>query len=376
MTDPGDTRVSTLELFFDLVFVFTITQVALVVEHRASWSSVAQALLELAVIYWMYGGYAWLTNTLGSRTPRQRIVLLLGMAAFFVVSLSVPGAFGDDGIAFGWAYLGLNALHLSGFLIGGVPSAAAAIRRIAPYNLLAAVLVLVAGYTGAPAHWVLWVTAVLVQWAPALLTRTAHAFAIDVDHWAERHGLMIIIALGESLVSVAAASGRHVDASLVLGALAGLAASAAMWWSYFAGEDERAARAFGRLPPGRRGAVGLLGYDLPHVFMLAGVVAVAAGSRLSLPDLTATTSLAGAALIAGGAGVYVAALAGFRFALHSGAVPPRLGTAVALLATIPVGTDLGAAQQLLAVALVIVAMLLVERRADAGAAATQAHQAG
>ena len=102
-------RVSTLELFFDLVFVFTITQIALIVEHHPSWDSVAQALLVLLVIYWMYGGYAWLTNTVGTGGARQKVVLLLGMAAFLVTSLAVPRAFGPDAIAFGYAYLLLTA---------------------------------------------------------------------------------------------------------------------------------------------------------------------------------------------------------------------------------------------------------------------------
>jgi Bacterial low temperature requirement A protein (LtrA) len=132
-----DTRVSTLELFFDLVFVFTITQVAQIVEHHASWPTAAQALVELAVIYWMYGGYAWLTNTLGSRTQRQRVVLLLGMAAFLVVSLAVPRAFGHDGVAFGYAYLLLNVVHLVAFATGGVPGAARAMWLLGSINLLA-----------------------------------------------------------------------------------------------------------------------------------------------------------------------------------------------------------------------------------------------
>ena len=108
-------RVSTLELFFDLVFVFTITQLALTVEHHPSWESVAQASLELLVIYWMYGGYAWLTNSFGTRTVAARTVLLSGMAAFLVVSLAVPGAFEADAIVFAWAYLGLNLVHIAGF---------------------------------------------------------------------------------------------------------------------------------------------------------------------------------------------------------------------------------------------------------------------
>lgn len=189
------------------------------------------------------------------------------------------------------------------------------------------------------------------------------AFAINVAHFTERHGLMIIIVLGESLVSVAlAAQEQTVTLRLVLGVLCGLAASAAMWWCYFAGEDDAAAEAFERLGPGRRGPVALLGYDLPHVFMLAGVVSVAAGSRLSLPDLTSATHLAAAALIAGGVAVYVLALAWFRAALRIGNPLPRVAAGFAVLALVPIGTSLGAGQQLLATAALVTLLLVTERR--------------
>ncbi|MFN2562747.1 MAG: low temperature requirement protein A [Jatrophihabitans sp.] len=376
-SDTGGTRVSTLELFFDLVFVFTITQLAFIVERHPSWSAVAQALLELVVIFWMYGGYAWLTNTLGTGSPRLRAVLLLGMAAFFVVSLTVPHAFDRDGVAFGWAYLVLTVIHLAGFLIGGVARAAAAMRRIGPQNLLASGLILVAGYAGTPWQWWLWAAAVIVQWGAAVLSGSTQAFAIDVGHFAERHGLMVIIVLGESLVSVAlAAEQLPVTARLVFGTLCGLAASAAMWWCYFAGEDERATRALARWDASTRGSHALLHYDAPHVLMLAGVVSVAAGTRLSLPELTEPTGRAAAALLAGGVAVYLIALGLFRAALRFGNPGPRLVTGLAALALIPVGTGFGAAQQLLATATLVVAMLFVERAVDARTGATNGHRAG
>jgi low temperature requirement protein LtrA len=366
MTEAEGNRVSTLELFFDLVFVFTITQVALVVEHHPSWRAAGQALIELAVIYWMYGGYAWLTNTLGTRTQRQRIVLLLGMAAFLGVSLAVPRAFEGDGVAFGWAYLLLNAVHLAGFVIGDVPDAGAAIRRLGSINLTAAGLLLAAGYLGGHWRWPMWIAAVLIQWGVALGARVSSSFTVDVGHFAERHGLMIIIVLGESVVSVAlAAQEAPVTVRLAVGVLCGLAASAAMWWCYFAGDDERAAAAFDRLEPRRRGSVALRGYDLTHVFMLAGVVAVAAGSRHALPDLTAATDLAAATLIAGGLAAYLLALAAFRAIVRFANPVPRLAAAVAMPASIPIGTALGAAQQLLAAAAAIAVLLVVERRLTA-----------
>lgn len=356
-------RVSTLELFFDLVFVFTITQVATIVEREPSWAAVAQAALELTVIFWMYGGFAWLTNRIGTDAGRQRAVLLLGMAAFLVVSLAVPRAFGDDGVAFGWAYLGLNVVHLVGFVIGDVPAAVRVMVRVGSTNLVAAALVLVAGYAGAPWHWPLWAAAFVVQWVPPLVNRTLGVFTIDAAHFGERHGLMVLIVLGESLVSLAVAADEEaVTAGLAIGVLCGLVTLAAMWWCYFAGDDDRAAEAMAGLPPGRQGVAALVGYDMPHVLMLAGVVGLAAGARLSLPDLTGATSLAAAALLAGGAAVYLAGLAAFRGVLAYGPWPPRAVAAVVAPTAIPVGTAAGAAQELLVLAALMVALLLAERR--------------
>jgi low temperature requirement protein LtrA len=359
---PG--RVSTLELFFDLVFVFTITQVALIVERDPGWAAVAQAVLELLVILWMYGGFAWLTNTLGATASRQQAALLLGMAAFFVVSLAVPRAFGADGVAFGYAYLLLTLVHLSGFLFGGVSELSRAIRQVAGPNVLAAALILAAGYAGAPWHWPLWTAAVAIQWLPPIVTGSASRFPIDAAHFGERHGLMILIVLGESLVSVAvAAENLPVSIGLVAGALCGLACSTAMWFCYFAGDDDRAAEAFRARP----GASALVSYDVPHALMMIGVLSVAAGSRLSLPLLTEPTTLAAAALLAGGAALYVAGLGLFRVFLRFAPPGPRLITAAALLALIPAGRYAGAAQELAGIAVVLGALLLLERRRGRGA---------
>jgi low temperature requirement protein LtrA len=369
---PG--RVSTLELFFDLVFVFTITQLALIVERSPGWPAVGQAVLELLVIYWMYSGFAWLTNTLGSAASRQQSVLLLGMAAFFIVSLAVPRAFGDDGVAFGYAYLLLTLVHLAGFVFGGVSALARAIRQVAGPNVLAAGLILGAGYAGGPWHWPLWAAAVAVQWLPPIVTGSASRFPIDAAHFGERHGLMILIVLGESLVSVAvAAESLPVTISLAVGALCGLACSTAMWFCYFAGDDDRAAEAFGQ--PGPQPS-GLVSYDVPHALMLIGVLGVAAGSRLSLPRLTEPATLAAAALLAGGAALYVAALGLFRVFLRFGPPAPRLITAVLLLALIPAGRYAGAAQELAAIAAVLLGLLLLERRRARRAAGPLAERPG
>jgi low temperature requirement protein LtrA len=180
---------------------------------------------------------------------------------------------------------------------------------------------------------------------------------------------MIIIALGESLISVAlAAEGHEITPGLAAGVLCGLAAAAALWWCYFAGEDDAAAEAFAVLPPERRGPVALTGYDLPHLFMLGGIVGLAAGIRYSLPHLTSAAHVQSAVLVAGGASLYLLALAWFRAGLRFASPVPRLATAAVVLATIPLGTAVGTAVQLVAVAVVLAALLLLEHRIGAGPA--------
>jgi len=358
-------RVSTLELFFDLVFVFAVTQLASILVEHPSWTGAAQGLVELMVVYWMYGGYAWLTNGIGAGSGPRRVAVLLGMAAFLVVSLAVPRAFSSDELVFGYAYLLLTLLHLGSFVIFSPGVTLRGLATLGSANLTAAGLVLAASYVHGAAHWPLWIGAVAVQWGPPTLAGTVGAFTIGVQHFAERHALMILIVLGESLVSVAAAAQSHtVSAHLIIGALCGLAASAAMWWAYFDCEDDAGAEALGRRPSERRGLVALVGYDLTHLLMMAGVVAIAAGSRLSLPDLTRAGERPSAWFIAGGASLFFAALAGFRFVLGSGRPWPRAIAALALLATAPLGTRFSTAVELTGIAVVIVAVLAVERMVE------------
>jgi low temperature requirement protein LtrA len=363
LTEEDETlSVSTLELFFDLVFVFVVTQLSAVLEEGGGPRGPVHAVLELLAVYWMYGGFSWLTNALGESAWRQRVALAAGMLAFFVVSLAVPDAFGSDRVAFGLAYLGLTVIHTAAFLLLGRRGTFSSMVRIGAANLVAAGLILTAAYADESARWVLWVAAVLVQWVPPLLG-VVQGFPVAVAHFAERHGLMIIIVLGESLLSVASATyGQRVTVHLVLGTLGGVLAAGALWWCYFDREDEHGEEALRDLPPERRGLRALVGYDLTHVLMLGGVVAIAGGTRRGLPDLTGPAHLEAAVDIAVGAAVYLLGLVGFRLVLGHASAWLRAATALVVLATIPVGTAWGTSQQLCLIAAVLAAMLVVERR--------------
>jgi len=203
-------RVSTLELFFDLVFVFTITQVTEIIVDHPDAAGLSQAAIVLFVIFWMYGGYAWLTNASEPDTGARRLVLLGAMAAFFLASLSVPDAFGANGVAFGVAYLAVNVVHAVGFVVFAGLDALRPVLRLFGCNLISAGLVLAAGWVHGSADWVLWLAAVAVQLATPALAQTRRNYRINVEHFTERHGLVILIVLGESLINVALAEAHAV----------------------------------------------------------------------------------------------------------------------------------------------------------------------
>jgi low temperature requirement protein LtrA len=198
-------RVSTLELFFDLVFVFTITQVTHLVAHSHGATDLARAFLLLAVTRWMYGGYAWLTNNIGTRDTLVRVLLVCAMAAFLVMALAIPGVAGRDGVAFGIAYLVIVLLHLAMFV--HAPNASArAIFRVVPYNLAGAGLVIAAGYATGALNLALWVASLATLLATGLV-RAERGFSLHPGHFAERHGLVVIIALGESVIALGTGAG-------------------------------------------------------------------------------------------------------------------------------------------------------------------------
>ena len=204
-----------------------------------------------------------------------------------------------------------------------------------------------------------------MQVATPFLARADQGFVLNPTHFAERHGLMILIVLGESLVSVglaATASEAHAGPSLILGALAGLAASAAMWWAYFAGEDEKAARAHERASVRQRAIHGLLGFGLAHLIMIFGAVAIAAATKLSLHDFLGPMDGFSAWLIAGGCSLYLIGGAVFRGVIGHGSPIPRIFGAIAAAFVAPAGARGSTALALASVAIVIAGTLVVEKK--------------
>src|SRR5262252_6801602 len=184
------TRVSTIELFFDLVFVFTITQTTAVLANDPSWLSLGRVMLMLGVILWMYGGYAWLTNAVPPDTRFRRTLFLIGMGGFFGMALAAPQAFGSTGWLFGLGYFVVNAVHSAMFLNAG---GRRAMVVIGPANLFAATMVLVGGFLPGGWRYGLWLAALAV-FVISPYVNPIGGFAITPERFVERHGLVVIIA--------------------------------------------------------------------------------------------------------------------------------------------------------------------------------------
>ena len=351
-------RVSTLELFFDLVFVFTITQLTAVLVEGGDAAAVAQVVVMLAVIWWMYDGYAWLTNAIATDHSRHRLLLIGGMGAFLVVALAVPQAYDGKGLAFGIGYLAVVVLHAGMYARGTTLSEVRAILRIVPFNLGAAGLVLVGGAFGGDVQWVLWALAAALLWITPWITST-EGFVIAAEHFVERHGLVIIVALGESIVVIGAAASLELDAGLALVVLLALALSAAFWWLYFSDEGE-VEHAMVAAPEARRPRLALTAFGYWHYGLLLAIVAVAAGLKKAVSDPYDPLEAWVATELAVGTALFIACEVGFRRTLGIGRSGIRLGGAVAALATIPLGTEVAATAQVGALAAIVAAVLATE----------------
>jgi low temperature requirement protein LtrA len=358
-------RVSTLELFFDLVFVFTITQLTAVLTHELSWSSLGQVVLMLAVIWWMYDGYAWLTNAVSTRGVASRVGLLGGMAGYLVLALAIPGAFEGSGLSFGLAYAVVVVVHAALYVRLASDRSAAAIRGIVPFNVSSAALVVVGGALGGTVQAVLWTVAVVLEWTtPRLAGRgeSQQEFEIGPAHFVERHGLVIIVAIGESVVAIGiGAAGLDVDAELVLVAILGLLLAAGLWWVYFGSdEDERAERALTDAAAMERPWMALHGFGMAHFFLLLGIVLVAVGLKKATGHAYDELTYAQALALGGGVALFLAADVAFRRVLRIGRSPHRAAAAVAALATIPLGAEVAAIAQIGVLAAVLAVALARE----------------
>jgi low temperature requirement protein LtrA len=359
-TSSAAVRVSTIELFFDLVFVFAVTQLTSLLAGESTVAGLGRVVLIFGNLWWIYGGYAWLTNAVPPRASLLRLLMLLGMGGFLVVALAIPTAFAGGGVLFGLGYLLVTLVHTGMFLLSSHEHAVRAMRRLGPANAIAAALLLLAAFTDGALQWMLWVAAFGLHWVSPFFTAVL-GFPIRAAHFVERHGLIVLIGLGESIVAIGIGmTGQGLGADRIVIAVLGLALVAALWWLYFDGEDERAERVLDAAADDRASWLALYGFGYGFLPVLGGIIVFAAGVKNAVGHYGEPPAVSTTWLLAAGVATYLVGLAWFRQLLGIGPVGARLLIAGVVLSTATVGLVVSPGAQLAVLAAIVAGGVLAE----------------
>jgi low temperature requirement protein LtrA len=355
-------RVSPLELFFDLVFVFAITQVTALMAATPTWQGMAQGLLVLAVVWWTWAGYAWLTNTMDPEDGLVRVAIFGAMGAMLLVSLAVPHAFGDDALFFAIAYLLVRVAHIVVFALADRTDTELrhAVGTLVPGTLIGTGLLVAASTQDGWLQGLFWVLAIVFDYGGPFVLGV-RGWHLSATHFAERHALIVLIALGESIVALGiGAEGIPLTVGVVAAALLGVAVACALWWAYF---DVVALVAERRL----RDAVGEAqlrmardSYSYLHLPMVAGIVLFALGVKKTLGEVGEPLKLVPAVGLCGGVALYLLAHVAFRMRNVRTLNRQRLVAAAVLLALVPLTRDAPALATLALVAVVTAGLIAYE----------------
>jgi len=351
-------RVTPLELFFDLVFVFGITQVTTVLSDDPTWSGLGHGLLILAALWWTWASYAWLTNTVDPGVGAVWGAMLVAMAAMFVGALAVPDAFGRHGVVFGVAFLIVTVMHLGLYALGarGDPDLLAAILRVAPTALAGAALIVAAGFVHGGLRPILWLTALVVGFVGPLFGGVS-GWRVQPAHFIERHGLIVIIAIGESLIAIGVgARGTALGTGVIVAAVLGFVVATSFWLAYFDFFPIRAQQLLTDRSGAQRTALARDAYTYLHLPMVAGIVLFAFAMKTTLADVGNELDTISALGLCGGSALYLSAYVALRVRVTRTLGRGRLVAAIACAVLFPVAVVVPALVALALVTAVWVAL--------------------
>jgi low temperature requirement protein LtrA len=357
-----DERVLPLELFFDLVFVLAITQCTALMAHEPDWTGLGKGLLILGILWWTWIGYAWLTSVVDPEEGVVRLLIISAMAALLVVSLCVPHAFGDRALLFACGIAFVRALHIGLFILGSRDDLGlrSSVIGLAGSTGLGCGLLIVGSLLGSWQAWVWLLALVLDMGGPKFFG--LDGWRLVPGHYAERFGLIVLIALGESIVAIGAGSGDHVDTGIVVGAVLGVIVSAGLFWLYFDVVSLVAARRLSKATPGReQNAIARDSYTYLHLPMVAGIVLVALGFKQTLAHVHGHLQLVPASALLGGTALYLLAHVAFRWRNVHRLTYARLGVAVLCAVSIAAAVHVPAIVTLAVLAAVLVSLIAYER---------------
>jgi low temperature requirement protein LtrA len=357
----AEERVTPLELFFDLIFVFAITQVTALIYGDPTWAGLVKGMLVLSILWWAWAAYAWLTNTINPEEGGVRLALFGAMAAMLIASLAVPDVFGDDAFLFACAYAIVRIAHLVLYAVAGRGDRdlLAAIARLGTGSLISITLLFVAATLDGPIQAAVWALAVAFDLLGALIGG-GRGWHLEAGHFAERHGLIVIIALGESIVAVGLGATNKLGPGVVAAAILGLAVAGALWWAYFdvvaivAERHLREATGNAQLKMARDS------YSYLHLPMVAGIILFAMGVKKTLADMSEPLAIVPAVALCGGVSLYLVAHILFRLRNVRTLNRQRLVVAGLLLALLPAAVEIPALATLTAVAALCVGLITYE----------------
>ena len=349
-----ESRVTALELFFDLVFVFTLTQLSARLHESLSWESLFQSFLTFIILFWMYGGYVWLTNSVSPVTPVRQLLLIAGMAAFLICALAIPHDFDDTGVIFGIGYLIVIMVH--GFMY--MQAVGWKAGRFVPLNFASVAFVIAAGLMDGFTQYLLWILAILCHVVTSVLSAGIR-FGIQVNHFVERHGLLLLVALGESIIAIGAGI-LELSLQFILAAVMGLILTAALWWIYFARDEERARDTMHARTTSARLRQALGAYFYAFIPMLFGIILMATGIESSIEHLTEQFDSAHSFAFGGGVALYLLGTMIFRIASGIPQVAYRSVAAVFAVLTGLLGSNLSAGIQFVGLILIVIGLVLAE----------------
>jgi len=359
--ENGEERVTPLELFFDLVFVFAFTQVTALISSDPSWAGLAKGLVVLGVLWWAWAAYAWLTNTIDPEESDVRLVVFGAMGAMLVASLAVPDVFGNDAFIFACAYAVVRIAHLAlyAFAGRGDRDLLAAIGRLSAGSLVAITLLFVASALDGPAQTALWVIALACDFAGAFIGG-GRGWRLEAGHFAERHGLIVIIAIGETIVALGASSTHELGLGVLTAAALGLAIAFALWWADFDVVAIVAERKLREATGKEQLTMARDSYSYLHLPMIAGIILFAVGVKKTLADIGEPLATVPAVALCGGVALYLGAHILFRLRNVRTLNQRRLVVTLVLVALIPLALEIPALVTLALVAALCVGLIAYE----------------
>jgi low temperature requirement protein LtrA len=352
-----------LELFFDLVFVLALTQCTALMADDVSWGGLARGLLILALMWWSWVGYAWLTSVVDPEEGAVRFALFAAMAALLVVALCIPEAFGDSSLLFAGAYGAVRLGQIALFILASRedPALRQSVVGLAGGTALGVALVVIGAlFDDNTLQAAFWAVALLLDMGEPYLFGS-EGWRLSPSHFAERHGLIIIIALGESIVAIGVGAEGGVDAGVVAAAVLGVAVAAALWWLYFdivalVAERRLTTAAVGR----EQNEIARDSFSYLHFPMVAGIVLLALGMKKTLEHVDEPLKLVAAVAMLAGTSIYLLAHVAFRWRnVHRFSIQ-RLLCAVVLCALIPLATEIDALWILAGLAGLLAAVIAYE----------------